>query len=176
MRAGHIMLQERHYQGSMYRNVTRQHKYQARWYTRHARQVTRGFLTALRHPTLKQMVFWKARGVHQMPCSGQWVRIHAETLERFYRATVAHATRCFTIHSLREWKKQILQQVQVFWECKRDLFEFHVAQCTAPRGPSALGGNVSAPGIFCDPCPTGALLPLICWATLYGFAPWPPVP
>ena len=40
-----------------------------------------------------------------------------------------------------------------------------------------LGGNVSAgraPGIFCDPCPTGGLLPLICWATLYGFAPWPP--
>ena len=35
-------------------------------------------------------------------------------------------------------------------------------------------GNVSAPGIFCDPCPTGGLLPLICWATLYGFAPWPP--
>ena len=31
-----------------------------------------------------------------------------------------------------------------------------------------------APGIFCDPCPTGGLLPLICWATLYGFAPWPP--
>ena len=28
-----------------------------------------------------------------------------------------------------------------------------------------------APGIFCDPCPTGGLLPLICWATLYGFAP-----
>ena len=28
------------------------------------------------------------------------------------------------------------------------------------------GGNVSAPGIFCDPCPTGGLLPLICWATL----------
>ena len=37
-----------------------------------------------------------------------------------------------------------------------------------------LGGNVSAPGIFFDPCPTGGLLPLICWATLYGFAPWPP--
>ena len=37
-----------------------------------------------------------------------------------------------------------------------------------------LRGNVSAPGIFCDPCPTGGLLPLICWATLYGFAPWPP--
>ena len=35
-------------------------------------------------------------------------------------------------------------------------------------------GNVSAPGIFCDPCPTGGLLPLICWATLYGFAPSPP--
>ena len=34
-------------------------------------------------------------------------------------------------------------------------------------------GNVSAPGIFCDPCPTGGLLPLICWATSYGFAPWP---
>ena len=32
-------------------------------------------------------------------------------------------------------------------------------------------GNVSAPGIFCDPCPTGGLLLLICWATLYGFAP-----
>ena len=31
-----------------------------------------------------------------------------------------------------------------------------------------------APGIFFDPCPTGGLLPLICWATLYGFAPWPP--
>ena len=31
-----------------------------------------------------------------------------------------------------------------------------------------------APGIFCDPCPTGGLLPLICWATLYGFAPGPP--
>ena len=29
-------------------------------------------------------------------------------------------------------------------------------------------------GIFFDPCPTGGLLPLICWATLYGFAPWPP--
>ena len=40
--------------------------------------------------------------------------------------------------------------------------------------PHTLGGNVSAPGIFCDPCPTGGLLPLICWATLYGFAPWPP--
>ena len=38
----------------------------------------------------------------------------------------------------------------------------------------AHGGNVSAPGIFFDPCPTGGLLPLICWATLYGFAPWPP--
>ena len=35
-------------------------------------------------------------------------------------------------------------------------------------------GNVSAPGIFCDPCPTGGLLLLICWAILYGFAPWPP--
>ena len=32
-------------------------------------------------------------------------------------------------------------------------------------------GNISAPGIFCDPCPTGGLLLLICWATLYGFAP-----
>ena len=31
-----------------------------------------------------------------------------------------------------------------------------------------------APGIFCDLCPTGGLLRLICWATLYGFAPWPP--
>ena len=31
-----------------------------------------------------------------------------------------------------------------------------------------------APGIFCDLCPTGGLLLLICWATLYGFAPWPP--
>ena len=30
------------------------------------------------------------------------------------------------------------------------------------------------PGIFCDPCPAGGLLLLICWATLYGFAPWPP--
>ena len=30
------------------------------------------------------------------------------------------------------------------------------------------------PGIFCDPCPTGGLLLLICWATLYGFAPEPP--
>ena len=27
------------------------------------------------------------------------------------------------------------------------------------QGP---GGNVSAPGIFCDPCPTGGLLLLIC--------------
>ena len=36
------------------------------------------------------------------------------------------------------------------------------------------GGNVSAPGIFCDPCPAGGLLLLICCATLYGFAPWPP--
>ena len=35
-------------------------------------------------------------------------------------------------------------------------------------------GNVSAPGIFCDPCPTGGLLPLICWATLYGFCPLAP--
>ena len=35
-------------------------------------------------------------------------------------------------------------------------------------------GNVSVPGIFCDPCPAGGLLLLICWATLYGFAPWPP--
>ena len=32
-------------------------------------------------------------------------------------------------------------------------------------------GNVSAPGIFCDPCPTGGLLLLICWATSYGNAP-----
>ena len=39
---------------------------------------------------------------------------------------------------------------------------------------TALRGNVSTPGIFCDLCPTGGLLPLICWATLYGFAPWPP--
>ena len=42
----------------------------------------------------------------------------------------------------------------------------------------AMWGNVSAPGArrasFCDPCPTGGPLPLICWATLYGFAPWPP--
>ena len=37
-----------------------------------------------------------------------------------------------------------------------------------------LWGNVSAPGIFCDLCPTGGLLRLICWAALYGFAPWPP--
>ena len=40
--------------------------------------------------------------------------------------------------------------------------------------PDAHSGNVSAPDIFCDPCPTGELLPLICWATLHGFAPWPP--
>ena len=127
------MLQERHYQGSMYRNVIRHYKCQARWYTRHARKVTRCFLTALRHPTLKQMVFWTATGVHQLRCTGQWVCIHAETLERFYCATVAHATRCFTTHSLREWRKQIHQQVQVMWECKRDFFEFHGAQCTSHR-------------------------------------------
>ena len=46
---------------------------------------------------------------------------------------------------------------------------------TLQSGPKLIQwGNVSAPGIFCDPCPTGGLLPLICWATLYGFAPWPP--
>ena len=44
----------------------------------------------------------------------------------------------------------------------------------ACRHSWALRGNVSAPGIFCDPCPAGGLLPLICWAILYGFAPWPP--
>ena len=44
----------------------------------------------------------------------------------------------------------------------------------SPPAPSSLWGNVSAPGIFCDPRPTGGPLPLICWATLYGFAPWPP--
>ena len=45
----------------------------------------------------------------------------------------------------------------------------------------AIGGTLArraragrAPSIFCDPCPTGGLLPLICWTTLYGFAPWPP--
>ena len=43
-----------------------------------------------------------------------------------------------------------------------------VLHCT--RG----GTLVRRAGIFCDPCPTGGLLPLICWATLYGFAPWPP--
>ena len=41
-----------------------------------------------------------------------------------------------------------------------------------------LGGTLArrarAGHLFCDPCPTGGLLPLICWATLYGFAPWPP--
>ena len=43
---------------------------------------------------------------------------------------------------------------------------------------SAYGGTLArrvrtgrARGIFCDPCPTGGLLLLICWATLYGFAP-----
>ena len=48
-----------------------------------------------------------------------------------------------------------------------------------PLSASGMGlgdhwGNTSAPGIFCDLCPTGGLLLLICWATLYGFAPWPP--
>ena len=58
-------------------------------------------------------------------------------------------------------------------------FEAPVAQQSpgpAHRGETlvrrARAGRV--PGIFCDPCPTGGLLPLICWATLYGFAPWPP--
>ena len=43
---------------------------------------------------------------------------------------------------------------------------------SAPGARTARAGR--APGIFFDPCPTGGLLPLICWATLYGFAPWPP--
>ena len=43
---------------------------------------------------------------------------------------------------------------------------------SAPGARRARAGR--APGIFCDRCPTGGLLPLICWATLYGFAPWPP--
>ena len=33
---------------------------------------------------------------------------------------------------------------------------------SASPGGGDLRGNVSAPGIFCDPCPTGGLLPLIC--------------
>ena len=47
----------------------------------------------------------------------------------------------------------------------------------SPRQP-ALGGTLArraragrAPGIFCDPCPTGGLLLVICRATLYGFVP-----
>ena len=36
--------------------------------------------------------------------------------------------------SLKKWRKQMHQQVQVLWECKRDIFEFHVAQCTTPGG------------------------------------------
>ena len=70
------MLQERHCQGSMYRNVIQHHKCQARWYSRHARRVTRCFLTALRHPTLKQMVFWKGGVTHQLQCTGGWVYTH----------------------------------------------------------------------------------------------------
>ena len=81
--------QERHYQGSMCR-----------------------FPIAL-HPTLKQMVLWNARVTHQLRCTSGWVHIHAETLERFYRATMAHATQCFITHSLKEWRKQIRQKVQV---------------------------------------------------------------
>ena len=49
-----------------------------------------------------------------------------------------------------------------------------VFSCNYRGNVSAPGARGRAPSIFCDPCPTGGLLPLICLATLYGFAPWPP--
>ena len=54
--------------------------------------------------------------------------------------------------------------------------QFAVAvRLAQPRGNVSVPGTHRtraghAPGIFCDPCPTGGLLLLICWAILYGFA------
>ena len=54
----------------------------------------------------------------------------------------------------------------------RDGFLFGLMLSWGLEGEHLRAGR--APGIFCDLCPTGGLLRLICWATLYGFAPWPP--
>ena len=80
--------------------------------------------TVLRGSITKQVVFWRAKRAHMMCHLWCWVEEHAQTLELGYQAAATHATHEYTTQRLNEWHRRVRHTAEVFWECKRDIFEF----------------------------------------------------